>query len=134
MRWVGVAALLGAAAIFLGAYGSHGLSGRVPEALLFAWRTGVHYHLLHTVVLLALGLYQSAARRSVTLQAALFCLGILLFSFSIYGLVLTDNPDFSRVTPYGGFTFVGAWLSLILLARRATGDRPRDASTHDGSR
>ena len=61
--WLAVAAALGAGGVVLGAFGAHALRARLAPELLAAWQTGVLYHLLHSVALLALALF--ARRRAV---------------------------------------------------------------------
>jgi len=53
--WFGVGALLGAAGVALGAFGAHGLRSRVAADLLVVFETGVRYHLIHALALLAVG-------------------------------------------------------------------------------
>ncbi|MDX1650554.1 MAG: DUF423 domain-containing protein, partial [Myxococcota bacterium] len=69
-RWIVVAAVLGAAGVLLGAFGAHGLRGRLAPERLDAWQTAVQYHLLHALALLALALFERATGRAVTLPAA----------------------------------------------------------------
>ena len=76
--------------------------------------------ILFPVALLALSLYSAASGRSVGLPAALFALGILLFSGSIYGLVLTQLRWLGPVTPLGGLLLIAGWLSLFSLARASS--------------
>lgn len=113
-----MAAGSGALAVVAGAFGAHGLRQQVGTQLLSAWNTGAHYHLLHSVVLLALGLFQVATGRSVRLPAWLFSLGILLFSGSLYALVLTGWRWIGPVTPIGGLLLIAGWLALLGLALR----------------
>ena len=96
-----------------GAFGAHGLQDRVGADGVSAWSTGVHYHLLHSVVILGLGLFRDATQRSIELPAVLFALGILLFSGSLYGLVLTQQSWLGPVTPIGGALLVAGWLSML---------------------
>jgi uncharacterized membrane protein YgdD (TMEM256/DUF423 family) len=117
MPWIVAAAVLGSAGVLLGAFGAHGLEGRVSAEALASWRTAVQYHLAHAVALLSLGLFGSASGRSVALPAALFAAGILLFSGSIYALVLGGPRWLGPVTPLGGLAFAAGWLSLLALAR-----------------
>ena len=74
---------------------------------------------MHSAVLLALALYASATGRIVTIPAALFAAGIVLFSGSIFGLVLWELRALGPVTPIGGLCFLAGWASLLLLARDA---------------
>ncbi len=117
MNWIAAAALLGASAVAAGAFGAHGLKVRVAPELLATWKTGAEYHLAHSFAVLALALYAQAMGRSVALPASLFCAGILLFSGSLYVLVLTGAKWLGAVTPVGGMLLIAAWLSLLALPR-----------------
>jgi len=112
-----VAAVYGAVGVVAGAFGAHGLREHLTPDKLQSWKTAVDYHLFHSLALLALGLFQSATGRSVQLPSLLFAVGVLLFSGSIYLLVLTPWRWLGPVTPLGGLCLIGAWLSLFLLAR-----------------
>jgi uncharacterized membrane protein YgdD (TMEM256/DUF423 family) len=115
MAWTKVAAVVGFVGVALGAFGAHGLKGRISEQLLSAYQTGVLYHLVHAVVLLALALYARASSISITLSAALLLAGIVLFSGSLYAMALSGITRFGMVTPLGGLCFLGGWLSLLVL-------------------
>lgn len=115
--WIAIAAVSGALAVALGAFGAHGLAGRVGESQLATWSTAAHYHLVHSLALLALGLYAQATARPVSLPAALFLAGVVLFSGSLYGLVLTGQRWLGPITPLGGLCFLAAWLSLWTVPR-----------------
>ncbi len=117
MVWMVVAAVYGALAVIAGAFGAHGLRATLEPDKLSAWNTAAQYHLLHSVALLALDLYAATTGRSVALPATLFAAGVLLFSGSIYGLVLTKQSWLGPVTPVGGVLMIAAWLALIALAR-----------------
>ncbi len=103
-----VAAILGALAVAAGAFGAHALEGRVTPDRLDTWHTAATYHLLHAVALLALGLAPVPRR----LTSMLFVFGILIFSGSLYALVLLDMPILGAITPLGGLCFIAGWLSL----------------------
>lgn len=100
--------ILGAVAVAAGAFGAHALRDIVPPERLETWRTAANYHLLHAVALLALGFAPSPRR----LTTILFTLGIVLFSGSLYALVLTDQRVFAWFTPLGGVCFIVGWLGL----------------------
>jgi uncharacterized membrane protein YgdD (TMEM256/DUF423 family) len=116
MLWIGLAAVLGASAVIAGAFGAHGLESRLSPDQLHAWNTASHYQLMHSITLLALALFQSATGRSIALPAVLFSLGMLLFSGSIYGLLLTSQRWLGPVTPVGGLLLIVGWASLLALA------------------
>ena len=115
--WLYVAAAAGALGVALGAFGAHALRGRLAPELLAAWQTGVLYHLLHSVALLALALFASASGRSVRLPALLFSAGIALFSGSLYLLSAAGQRWAGPLTPLGGLCFIAGWLSLLTLRR-----------------
>jgi uncharacterized membrane protein YgdD (TMEM256/DUF423 family) len=117
MKWILCAAILGALAIAAGAFGAHGLRDRLEPQQVAAWSTAAHYQLLHSAVILALGLFEVAGERSVRVPASLFTTGILLFSGSIYLLTAAGLRFLGPVTPLGGLTLIAAWLSLLLLVR-----------------
>jgi uncharacterized membrane protein YgdD (TMEM256/DUF423 family) len=115
--WIAVAAGFGALGVTLGAFGAHALRARLEASQLAAWTTAVEYQLIHSAVLLALALYASASGRSIQPAALLFAAGIVLFSGSIYGLVLGGPRLLGPVTPLGGLCLVGGWVALLGLAR-----------------
>jgi len=115
--WLVIASVSGALSVVAGAFGAHALRARVGADLMTTWQTAAHYHQLHSVVLLALGLYALASERSVTLSGALFGAGIVLFSGSLYLLVLTGPRWLGAVTPIGGLALIAGWLSLLTLLR-----------------
>ena len=117
MIWVTVAAVFGAIGVTAGALGSHALRTRLAPEMISAWDTAVLYHLLHSGVLLALGLFAALGERSVRLPAGLFSAGIVLFSGSLYLIALTGVRAFGPLTPLGGACLIAGWISLLVLAR-----------------
>jgi uncharacterized membrane protein YgdD (TMEM256/DUF423 family) len=100
-----------------GAFGAHGLRAQATIEQLQSWTTASQYHLLHSAVLLALALYGAQSGRGVQWPATLFTIGIVLFSGSIYLLVLTSTKWLGPVTPLGGLFLIAGWVSLLVLAR-----------------
>ena len=113
--WLTTGALLASAAVGLGAFGAHGLKERVPAELLAVFDTAARYHLIHALAIVAVAW---AAERfpgaCVTAAGWLFIGGILLFSGSLYLLVLTGARGLGAVTPLGGLAFIGGWIALAL--------------------
>ncbi|MCB1661674.1 MAG: DUF423 domain-containing protein [Pseudomonadales bacterium] len=101
-------------AVILGAFGAHGLRGKLPVNLLSAFETGVQYQMYHALALMIVGVLVQIYPTSNLLKwsGALFILGSLLFSGSLYGLVLTQIKLFGPVTPLGGVAFIAGWLLL----------------------
>jgi uncharacterized membrane protein YgdD (TMEM256/DUF423 family) len=102
-----IAAGLGVAA---GAFGAHGLEGRVSPDRLDTFRTGVTYQMYHALALLVVG-YLTAQTPSAALTGAGACFtaGIVIFSGSLYVLVLTDTGWLGAITPLGGVAFIAGW-------------------------
>jgi uncharacterized membrane protein YgdD (TMEM256/DUF423 family) len=104
--------------VALGAFGAHGLRGRISDAMLSIYQTGVHYQLFHSLALVLVGLLSErlAAAGWVAGAGALFVVGIVLFSGSLYALSLTGTSMFGLVTPFGGLAFLLGWLLLAAAA------------------
>jgi uncharacterized membrane protein YgdD (TMEM256/DUF423 family) len=115
--WFQLAAASGMLAVAAGAFGAHGLRSRVEPEQLTAWATASQYHLIHSVVLLALAVFAASSGKSIKLPASLFSGGIVLFSGSIYLLVLTKMRWLGPITPIGGLLLMAGWISLLVLAR-----------------
>lgn len=109
-RWAAGAAGLGALAVALGAFGAHGLEGAVPPERLATWRTGASYHLAHALAGAVAGLWADrTASRAGLWAARLFVGGTVVFSGSLYVLVLLDQPVLGAVAPLGGLALIAAW-------------------------
>jgi len=108
------AAVLGALAVALGAYFAHApldLTPHMEEVI----QKGLHYHALHSVALLVVGLlYRLSGRVLYLYVMALFLAGIVLFSFSLYLYGGAGIPFFAKVTPTGGSAFIAGWLLLAV--------------------
>ena len=118
-RWFVLGSSLAALGVALGAFGAHGLKARVGPELLATWETAARYHLVHALALLATAW---AASRwpgpAVSTAGWLFLVGVLLFSGSLYALVLTNTRALGAITPLGGLCLIAGWLALALAAWR----------------
>lgn len=110
-------ALSGFFAVAAGAFGAHALKQRVTPDLLAVFQTGAHYHLVHALAIVAVGIL-CARNSSAALAAAgwLFVAGTILFSGSLYVLALSGVRWLGAVTPLGGLAFLGGWLALAWAA------------------
>ena len=113
------AALFGLTATALGAYGAHGLAASGVEASLVAsFNTGVQYQFFHALALLFLVLaLRVNTVKPLQWAVIFFTLGTLLFSGSIYALVLLGTKGIGFITPLGGVCFMAGWLSVLLAGR-----------------
>ena len=108
-------AFLALVAVMAGAFGAHGLRNLVSERGLEVFQTAVTYQMYHSIalVLLALLAAQGLSRKLLAWSAGVFLAGILLFSGSLYLLVLTDIRWIGPITPLGGLCFMVGWALLI---------------------
>lgn len=111
------AAISGFIGVAAGAFGAHGLKNHVDPALLPVWHTAVLYQLIHTLALLMLvGLAAHVNRHALRWTSRLFTAGIVIFSGSLYVLVLSNVKWLGAITPIGGLCFLAGWLCLALSA------------------
>jgi uncharacterized membrane protein YgdD (TMEM256/DUF423 family) len=114
--------LLGSMSAFfgvtLGAFGAHGLKARVSPEMLTVWETGVLYHLIHALGLILVGILCHLMPDVVLVRNAgwSILIGTILFSGSLYLLVLTDTKPLGMITPLGGVAFLVGWLLLAIAA------------------
>jgi uncharacterized membrane protein YgdD (TMEM256/DUF423 family) len=108
-----IAAMSGMLSIMLGAFAAHGLKSQLSDNLLATFQTGVHYQMLHSIVLVLLVILYRQSRQGLLKYSAVFLLaGILLFSGSLYMLALTQIKWFGPITPIGGVCFIIGWALL----------------------
>lgn len=111
--------LLGFLAVIFGAFGAHALKKILDEDQLKSFETGVKYQMYHAIVLLIIGFNLELTSTLETYMVNAFLVGIILFSFSIYGLVLSDAKGkklrfLGPITPLGGLLLVIGWLLLFI--------------------
>lgn len=108
-----VGALNAALAVIMGAFGAHGLKARVDAVLLETWATASLYHFHHALALLLVGILakQFGGTGFVAVGWTLFS-GMLIFSGSLYLLVLSGQRWLGAVTPIGGTVMIVGWLML----------------------
>ena len=111
--FAGLGALLGFLAVALGAFGAHALRARLTPADLDIFETGVRYQMYHALALLAVAWASTRWPGGITTVAGwAFLAGILVFSGSLYVLVLSGQRWLGAVTPLGGLAFLLGWALL----------------------
>ena len=110
------AGLMGVTAVAAGAFGAHALRASVTPERIQVWETAAQYHLIHSVVILLLALQSSDGVSRWRLPVMGFTAGVLLFSFSLYVMVLTDITALAMVTPLGGLVLMASWCSLAVIS------------------
>jgi uncharacterized membrane protein YgdD (TMEM256/DUF423 family) len=122
MNWTAVGALLLALAVALGAFGAHGLKGRLDAYSIGVYEKAVLYHFLHALGILLVALLARTGAISGAGQARvawLLFVGILLFSGSLYVLAVSGIRALGAITPLGGLAFIAGWLLLAYEALRS---------------
>ena len=100
--------------VALGAFGAHGLQGKMEQKYLDIWETGVRYEMYHALGLILIGIIAGNVKSSSLLNWSgwLMFLGIVIFSGSLYVLSLTKINILGAITPIGGVAFLIAWILL----------------------
>ena len=116
-----IAGISGAICVALGAMGAHALKDKLPAENLQTFETAVKYQFYHTLALILVSiLSEKIQSKFLSYSSTLFIAGIILFSFSLYFLALRPiigigNEEMKwigAITPFGGVSFILAWLML----------------------
>lgn len=114
--------LVAGVGVVLGAFGAHKLKQLVPPESVQTFQTGVQYQMYHAFALLVVGLLweRLGASGQLAWSGWSFLIGILLFSGSLYALVLLKATNkvglngLGILTPIGGLFFIVGWVLLAL--------------------
>jgi uncharacterized membrane protein YgdD (TMEM256/DUF423 family) len=123
MNWSALSAILLGVAVGLGAFGAHGLKGRLDAYAMGIYEKAVLYHFLHALGLLIVSILPRTGtlpQSSANWICGLLVAGIVLFSGSLYALALSGVSILGAVTPLGGVAFLAAWFGLAFLLVRAS--------------
>ena len=115
----------GAAGVAAGAIGSHALALDPTSPAGHSYGVAVLYLLLHSVALLAIALHRARTVRiglPLTVAAALFTVGIVLFSGSLILATAAVLPGLKAAAPWGGSALVAGWLAVTVAAWRTQSD------------
>ena len=112
-----IGALMGGVGVAIGAFGAHGLKGRLSPDMLAVFETGVRYHMYHALAILATAALMSRLDgRAAHVAGWSFTAGIFIFSGSLYALALTGTTMLGAITPIGGVAFLLGWAALAIAA------------------
>ena len=119
--WFATGSILCGLGGILGAFGAHGLRERLTPEMLVVFETGVRYHLIHGLGLLAIAWAASRWPDTyVNIAGNLFVAGILIFSGSLYVLAITGIRWLGAITPIGGVCLIIGWGLLAVGVLRAS--------------
>jgi uncharacterized membrane protein YgdD (TMEM256/DUF423 family) len=97
-----IALILTAIGVCAGAFGAHGLKNSVTPERLEVFKTASSYEIAMSIVLLIL----ATQGQGDGWGAYILLFGIVVFSGSLYLLVLLDLPILGAVTPLGGTALI----------------------------
>lgn len=109
---------LGALSAFIGvaagAFGAHGLNGRISAEMLSIFEVGVRYQMYHAFGLIAASWAQQKWPSAIiTAGGWLFLAGTILFSGTLYLLSISGARWLGAITPLGGLAFLAGWGCLM---------------------
>ena len=115
--WVAMGAISAALSVACGAFGAHALRSHLTPENLAVFETAARYQMYHALALIAVGLL-SVKVDSVAVRIAgiAFTSGSVLFSGSLYALVLSNIRALGMITPIGGLGFIVGWCALAVAA------------------
>lgn len=117
-------ALFAATSVAAGAFGAHALKSILDPPMLAVYETAARYHMYHALGLFIVAWLSRETKSPLAVKAGwLLCLGILLFSGSLYVVALAGIKWMGALTPLGGVSFIAGWSCLAWTAWRAGCDQ-----------
>jgi len=119
-------AIFAGLAVILGAFGAHALKSILQDDQLKIFETGVRYQFYHAIALMVTGIvYASFPVKALKLATVFFNTGIILFSGSLYLMVLMSTKGLSLgpigiITPIGGLFFILGWGAIVAAVTKKT--------------
>lgn len=121
-RYIQIAALAGAFAVGLGAFGAHGLQPLLEaNGRQDTFETAVKYHFYHSLAMLAVGIlmYKFPTNKLLKLSFWALFVGTLVFSCSLYILSLSSMNWFGAIAPIGGVSLILGWILIVLALNKS---------------
>src|SRR5699024_12220842 len=101
-------------AVGTGAFGAHGLEGKLSDKYLSVWEKATTYQMYHGLGLLLIGIISGTTSINVNWAGWLLFLGIVFFSGSLYMLALAQIRILGGITPVGGVLFFIGGVMFVL--------------------
>ena len=115
MKLTAMSAVLGFLGVALGAFGAHGLEGRLTSEGLAWWETATFYLLVHASLAAAISLHGKRFRWPVMLWIG----SAAVFAGTLYLMALGAPRWLGAITPLGGLGLLAGWLGLALSSLRS---------------
>jgi uncharacterized membrane protein YgdD (TMEM256/DUF423 family) len=120
LSWSG---FLGASSVVVLALAAHALEKKLEIEQLNAVKTAGQIQLFHAIALLSMSILSMNFPKQFEKAIKMMIYGTIMFSFSIYLIVLKDisGLEFLKflwpVTPAGGLVLILSWISIIVESR-----------------
>lgn len=113
-RWlIATGAVFAGIGVAAGAFGAHGLRSLLAPDMLAVYETAVRYQMYHAFGLIVAGIVAHFhPSRLLRMAGWMFVLGILIFSGSLFLLILANIRWLGALTPVGGLCFIAGWVLL----------------------
>jgi uncharacterized membrane protein YgdD (TMEM256/DUF423 family) len=120
-RWIAMGAVLAAAAVVMGAFGAHAMEDYLApfengDRRMDVWKTAAHYHIVHAIGLMLVGLTPSARPKLINCAGGLLIIGILVFSGLLYLYSYSDFRILGAFVPIGGAAMIAGWITFAVAA------------------
>lgn len=112
--WIFLGGVSGFIAVAAGAFGAHGLKGKLAPNLFENFETGAQYQIYHALGMVLAGHVAARGSKAASFAGGAFFFGTLLFSGSLYAFALSGQRWLGAVTPFGGAAFLAGWLALAV--------------------
>ncbi|MBI1797806.1 MAG: DUF423 domain-containing protein [Candidatus Eisenbacteria bacterium] len=121
--WAAAGAISAMVGVMLGAFGAHALRASLEPRLVQSFETAARYQMIHALALIAVAWLADRvahdARGAVNVAGWCFAAGTVLFSGSLYAMVLTGLRPLGAITPLGGLAFIAGWAAFAWAAWRS---------------
>lgn len=118
--WIKVIAISGLLSVVIGAFATHVLEALITPERMQTLQTAAQYQIYYSLALFCVICLDDKilALRWKKYAAGFFLSGIVLFSGSLYLLVVTNISQLGIITPLGGLSFIAGWIMLLVAAIR----------------
>lgn len=108
-------AVLGLLAVVAGAFGSHALKNKLTQEMLTTFEVGVRYQMYHALaIILVVSISNFFPGSLAIISGWFFFVGTLIFSGSLFLLIVTGVRSLGMITPFGGVLLLMGWFCLFL--------------------
>lgn len=112
MNWGAVAAVLMGVGVMFGAFGAHALRDRLDTYSITVYERAVFYHFVHALGMLIVSGVSKLTPSQTNWVCGLLLAGVVIFCGSLYALAISGIRVLGAITPFGGLSFIAAWLLL----------------------